>query len=382
MTAGAWTSRSARMIAWAAVLVVVGVASAAAQSPAATPYDVSLFKWARSDDAPGFDREPLFHTLVVGGDGRVLLLGGTYIDETVRAAAWGSNDGRAWTSLEGELPTDEIAFDGVESGDGFLIMTALGRDREGNLDRRGHLFRSDGSSVEPLAAPVRTLIALERSPRGIHLLEAASPVLWTSADEGATWSSATITDDDALVRHLVVTDDGTIVVVGTVQGKGREIPTAWSSSDGGATWRAATLPIEEGRWAIGDLAWTPIGLIARVIDFTARDGSHVNLLSPDGITWEPTIRTTGWGSIGTAGPEAIIFGEDAAWHSADGETWTEEWWPTLAGFDVVASRQIPGGPVVAAGIQRTPPGSGATFVGAPAPQAVPSAPVELASPEP
>ncbi|MET0771499.1 MAG: sialidase family protein [Candidatus Limnocylindrales bacterium] len=377
MAARVWHARSARMVACAAVLAVTGLPSAVAQSPSATPYDVSLFKWAKTDDAEGFDQRPLLNELVVSVNGRVLLLGAVGTEAGPTPVVWGSDDGRTWSQLEGDLPDGTVAFDGVAAGDGFLVITTRG---DGDA---GQLFRSDGTRLEPVVQPGDDLIAIERSPVGVHMLDSGGlPTLWSSTDDAATWTPGIITTDDALARHLAVTDDGTIVVVGVVRGEDRETPTAWSSADGGATWHATTLPVEAGRWVIGDLGWTPIGMLTRVIDATQPDGPGVNMLSPDGITWESTVETTGWGSVGSAGPEAIIFGTDAAWHSPDGVTWTEEWWPTLAGFDIVASRQMPGGPVVAAGIQTAAPGSSATFVGAPAPQVVPTAPIDLTSPAP
>ena len=375
MAARGWQSRGTRMIAGAAFVALAAALPVAAQSPSATPYDVSLFKWSVADEADGFD-QGLLHDLVVGADGRVLLLGGDRAGDTVSPVVWGSDDGRTWARLEGDLPPDSIASDGVEADDGFMVITALGDGGEGRL------YRSDGMSLAPLEAPTEALIAIERSPSGLHLLDGSSPTVWTSTDDGANWTSAIVPGDDALASHLAVTEAGTLVVVGTVEDDGRRVPTAWSSTDGGVTWRSTTLPIDAGSWVVGDLAWTPIGLIVRLIDAPGRDGSHVNLLSTDGTTWAPTIETTGSGSVGSAGPEAIIFGEDAAWHSADGVTWTEEWWPTLAGFDVVASQPMPSGPVVAAGVRRDAPATGAIFVGAPAPQPVPSAPIDLVSPAP
>ena len=361
-----------------ATIVITSTLPAAAQSPSAPPYDVSLFKWSISDDAEGFDQDPLFNDLVVGDDGRVLLLGAVRSDDRVTPVVWGSDDGRAWSQLEGTLPAGSMAFDGVDTGDGFVIGTSS------DVSTDGRLFRSDGRSLEPLAGPAGDLAAIERSPAGVHVLEAsAAPTLWTSTDEGATWEAALVAGEDAVVRDLAVTDAGTIVALGRVHaGEDREVPTAWSSTDGGVTWGSSTLPLEPGGWVIGDLASTPLGLLARVIDATTEDATGINLVSRDGMTWEVALETPGWGSVGSAGPEAIVFGADAAWHSRDGVTWTQEWWPTLAGFDVVRSRPMPSGPVVAAGIRTSAPATGATFLGAPAPQAPPSGPIELPSSSP
>ncbi len=387
MAARGWLMRRSRMVACAAVVVVMSSLPAAARSPSATPYDVSLFTWSRSTDVEGFDQDPVLSELVVGADGRVLLLGGVRRDGVLAPVVWGSDDGRTWTQLEGDLPAGSIAADGVVADDGFLIITALGDDAPAVP-----LVRSDGTRLASIASPEDVPIAIERSPIGIHLLGVAfaAPTVWTSTDDASTWASAEVAGETAVANELAVTEDGTIVVLGLDHADGQAAPTAWASRDGGVTWHAATLPLGPGSWDVGDLAWTPIGLLARVMDVSTPDGPGVNLVSADGITWQQSVATTGSGSIGTAGPEAIIFGEDAALHSPDGMTWTEEWWPTLAGFDVVASRPMPGGPVVAAGIQTTQPTDGttplhataATFLGAPAPQVAPTAPIDLASPTP
>jgi hypothetical protein len=362
-----------------AVIATTSILPAAGQSPSATPYDVSLFKWSIAEDVEGFDQDPLFYDLAIGDDGRVLLVGAVQRDGVVTPAVWGSDDGRTWSRLEGELPDGSVAYDAVPADDdGFLVIMALGDDVP-----EDPLFRSDGTRLAPMAFPDEVPIAIERSPAGVHVLDVSgAPTVWTSADDGTTWTSAEVAGEDAIARELAVTDDGTIVVLGLEHAAGLETPTAWSSRDGGVTWQAATLPLDAGSWSIGDLAWTPIGLLARILDGAGRDEANVNLLSRDGVTWDTTYATTGDGSVGSAGPEAIVFGTDSAWHTRDGVSWTQEWWPTLAGFDIVANRQMPSGPVVAAGIRTSSPATGATFLGAPAPKAPPSGPIEQPSASP
>jgi hypothetical protein len=384
MTARGSLGARCRSVAGVATAILLSTAlPGLAQSPptgapaSVAPSVVSLFRWSISEDAAGFDKDPLIDALVVGADGRVLLLGGIPSDAGVTPVVWGSDDARTWTPLDGDLPTGSVAIDGVALDDGFVIVTSS------DVSSEGRLFRSDGTSLVPQDGPTGDLSAIERSPAGLHVLDgSAAPTLWTSTDDGATWVPVVITDEDAVVRDLAVTGDGAIVALGRVHAaEDLEVPTAWSSTDGGATWASSVLPLEPGPWVIGDLAATPIGLLARVVDATTDTVSGPNLLSrDDGATWQVAITTPGWGSVGTAGPEGIVFGTDSAWHSADGTTWTQEWWPTLAGFDIAASRTLPDGGVVATGVRTAPPGTAATFIGKSAPQA--PLPAGSASPVP
>jgi len=357
-----------------AALTVAGILTQApvlAQAPSATPAPSpgGFLRWSRSAPAKGFDQEPLLYDVVAGADGRVLLLGGIQSVDRATPVVWGSDDGQTWSELPGDLPAGSVALSGVATDDGFLIITSS------DVSGEGRLYHSDGTRLDRVPAPSGSLSAIARSPAALYALEDAdTPVVWTSTDDAATWTSAAL--EPAVAQHLAVTDDGTVVVLGRVhQGEDLDAPTAWSSTDGGTTWTTSTLPLDPGPWVIHDLASTPIGLVARIVDPTMSDVIGVDLVSPDGITWTQVLQTPGWGSVGTANGEALVYGADEWWHSADGVAWTKEWWPTLAGFDISASDVLPDGRVVAAGVgSGSAPAPAATFIGSPPAQARPTAP--------
>jgi hypothetical protein len=362
------------VVALTLAMTVQGPVAAESSSPspgsdAAAPSPSGFLKWSKSDHGDGFDQGPLLNDLVVGSDGRVLLLGAIEDGDKVTPAVWGSDDGSTWSRLPGDLPAGSVAQAGVATDDGFLIVTTS------DVPDAGKLFRSDGTDLVPIDTPSGSLMAISRSPAGLHALEDAdTPVVWTSTDDAATWTSSAL--DPAVAQHIAVTDDGTVVVLGRVDaGEDLAAPTAWSSTDGGATWTPSTLPVDPGPWLVRALEWTPIGLVARVVDASTDDVTGVDLVSQDGVTWQRALETPGWGAVGTAGTEALIYSPDAWWHSGDGVTWTKAWWPTLAGFDMAASGVLPDGRVIAAGVSSgAAPAPAATFIGTPPSQDRPTAP--------
>lgn len=366
-----------------ALLLATGTGPVAAQSPSGSagvwvspaPWDVSALRWTRSEVIDGSGEQTVVDDLAAGADGRILIVGGVLGEGSPTAAAWASSDGLAWTRLAGELPDGSVAVDALATDDGFLVVT---RSDTAGL---GRLFRTDGITLVPLDAPSGDLSELGRSPAGLHALGGDdAPTVWTSTDDGTTWVPAVVTTEDAVASHLALADDGTIVVLGWLQeDDDLRVATAWSSADGGATWTAARLPLDPDTWLATDLARTPIGLMARVVDPMTSEVQGVDLRSTDGVTWDAVLVSPGWGSVGTAGSEAIVFGTDAAWHSPDGRTWTEERWPTLNGFDIVASDVMPDGRVVAVG-QGSAPSAPASFVGTQSPPGGPSAAPSPAAP--
>ena len=82
------------------------------------------------------------------------------------------------------------------------------------------------------------LIGIELHIEGERFLDGASaPVVWTSTDDGASWAQTTFTAATTLAYELVVTDDGSLVILGVVRTGAVETPTAWSATDGGVTWQ-------------------------------------------------------------------------------------------------------------------------------------------------
>ena len=145
--------------------------------------------------------------------------------------------------------------------------------------------------------------------------------------------------------HIAVTDDGTIVALGNQQdANGVRTPTAWSSTDG-TSWTTTPLPVEPGNWSVPDLERTPLGLVATV----AGDGQGAAKVSTDGTTWTQGPEVPGVLLVGTAGSEAVLFGPDTWWHSADAMTWTEGAARSFDGYRIETSAIRPDGAVIAAG---------------------------------
>jgi hypothetical protein len=61
------------------------------------------------------------------------------------------------------------------------------------------------------------------------------------------------------------------------------------------------------------------------------------------------LQVPGVATVGTAGTEAIVFGKDTWWHSADGTTWTESPATSFDGYRMETSALRPDGAVISAG---------------------------------
>jgi hypothetical protein len=287
--------------------------------------------------------------------------------EGQKAAVWGSDDGVKWKALKGSLPAGSEANAVLALDDGFLIA---GLDDQGGALLR----RSDGKRLlKPVASdvpPDGAVYDLARSSAGIHAagMDGATPTVWTSTDGGATWSKAAL-EGGSRVVDIAAADDGTVAALGVVPTPdGQEQAAIWSSTDGGATWTSTTLPVQGQRVSLPDLERTPVGLVAIVIARSDSGGQASAWSSQDGVTWQQALELPTSASVGTAGGEAIILGEDRWWHSPDGTTWTEVAEPEFGGYQVVTSGVRPDGSVVAAGFEFLG-GVGstvATWIGAPA----------------
>jgi hypothetical protein len=266
------------------------------------------------------------------------------------------------------MPKGSAAAGITTTDDGFLIVGDVG-DRTGPL-----LLRSDGSRVTRVDAPADALptgplYGVTDSPVGLVAVGDDGngvPAIWTSAD-GVAWTGTSVPDASYII-HVAVTDGGTIVAFGNQgdQAGGPVVPTAWSSTDGVA-WTPTALPVEPGQWSVPDLERTPVGLVATAIS----EGTGRVFLSPDGVTWTQVLEVPGVATVGTAGTEAIVFGPDAWWHSADGTTWTETAARSFDGYRIETSAVRPDGAVIAAGYvfsgfgAMEPTDSVRTWVGAP-----------------
>ncbi len=314
------------------------------------PIDVGAITWKLSKKSKGFgprDGAPNAYDMAVGPTGRFVMVG---VDGDItpkrRAVVFGSDDGVRWTKLKGSVPKRSSAFGVIPTADGFLIVGDVA-DRTGPL-----LLTSDGSTVSAVDAPVEglptgPLYAIADTPVGLVAVGADGngvSTIWTSPD-GVAWTGASV-PDAYYILHVAVTDDGTIVAFGN-QGDpaaGSFSPTAWSSTDG-VTWTPSPLPVEPGTWSVPDLERTPVGLIATAIS----QGVGQVFLSQDGTTWTKVLDVPGVATAGTAGTEAIVFGPDRWWHSADGTTWTEAAAKAFDGYRIDTSAVRPDGAVIAAG---------------------------------
>jgi hypothetical protein len=345
----------------------VDPAASAVPVASAAVMDVAAIEWTRSRKAGDFDparngNSPLVFDLAKGPDGRLLLVGGIIdqLGQQARAAVWGSDDGARWTRLKGSVPKGSSANAIVATDDGFLIGGDVNRSD-------AMLITSDGTKLSKLDAPgeglpTGTLFALERAPFGLVAAgEDAErrPTIWTSTDEGVTWTGTPI-PDAAYVIHLALTDDGTVVALGTQGDEDARTATAWTSTDG-VTWTASAFPVEPTPFGVPDLERTPVGLIATI----GGDGPGAGAWpSTGGVTWTHVLASPGRKTVGTAGTEAILFGRDGWWHSPDGITWTEV--PSSWDDHTIETSVIrDDGAVIAAGYQFGPPSAVRTWIGMP-----------------
>jgi hypothetical protein len=329
------------------------VPGSAAPNASAVPVDVAAIEWRRAKKSKGFDPDraggPEAVDLAVGPDGRFLLVGTTYDiygGAPVRAVAWGSDDGVRWSPLKGKTPDASGAHAVAVTDTGFLVA--------GDTAFSAPLLRvSDGTRLRALDAPeaglpTGALYDLARTPVGLVAAgqdAGGKIVMWRSDDEGVSWTGSPL-PDALYVAQVAVTDDGTIVALCN-QGAdfSSRIPTAWSSSDG-VTWTTTAFPLEGGNNSVPDLERTPVGLVATVVTDSS-DGTA--WLSRDGVTWDQVLEAPGRLVVGTAGTEAIVFGTDAWWHSADGTQWTKVDAPEFGGFVMETSAVRPDGAVVVVG---------------------------------
>jgi hypothetical protein len=320
-------------------------------APAASigPIDVGSIRWKLSKKSKGFgprDGAPNAFDMAVGPTGRFVMVG---VDGDItakrKAVVFGSDDGVRWTKLKGSIPKRSSAFGVIPTQDGFLIVGDVA-DRTGPL-----LLTSDGSTVAAVDAPAEglptgPLYAIADTPVGLVAVGADGngvSTIWTSPD-GVAWTGTSV-PDASYILHVAVTDDGTVVAFGN-QGDpaaGSLSPTAWSSTDG-VTWAPSPLPVEPGSWSVPDLERTPLGLLATVVS----QGTGLVFLSQDGTTWTQVLEVPGVPTAGTAGTEALVFGPDSWWHSADGTTWTEAA-AKFDGYRIETSATRPDGAAIAAG---------------------------------
>lgn len=352
------------------------VASRSPSVPAASiaPIDVGSIRWKPSKKSKGFgprDGAPNAFDMAVGPTGRLLMVGvDGEITSKRKAVAFGSDDGVRWTRLKGAVPKRSAAWGVIPTDEGFLVVGDAG-DRTAPL-----LLTSDGSTITAVDAPADglptgPLYAIERTPVGLVAAgadAAGAATIWTSPD-GVAWTGAAL-PGASYVIHVAVTDDGTIVALGNAgdPSVGSLTPTTWRSTDG-LTWTPTALPVDPGGWSVPDLEHTPLGLLATVAQ--GRDGGLV-FLSQDGVTWTQALEVPGVATAGTAGTEALVFGPDRWWHSADGVAWSEVAAKAFDGYRIETSAIRPDGAVVAAGYvfsgygAMQPTDSVRTWVGTPA----------------
>jgi hypothetical protein len=340
--------------------------------------DVASIRWKQSKKSKGFgprDGSPLVFDMAVGPTGRFLMVG---VDKdrtpSRKAVIFGSDDGVKWTKLKGSIPKGSAAAGVVTTDTGFLIV--------GDVNETGPLLlTSDGTTVTALDAPeaglpTGRLYAIADTPVGLVAAGADAsgvPTMWTSAD-GIAWTGSAVADATYII-HVAVAENGTIAALG-IQTDANQVrtPTVWTSADG-LTWTPAALPVEPGSWSVPDLEATPLGLVA-----TASQGGDPGqvFLSADGATWTPVLQVPGVATAGSAGTEAVVFGEDTWWHSPDGTTWTEAA-AKFDGYRIETSAVRPDGAVVAGGYLFSgfaavdPTDSVRTWVGQ-APASAPAAP--------
>jgi len=136
-------------------------------------------------------------------------------------------------------------------------------------------------------------------------------VVWTSAD-GPTWTrifhSEPTFGGDGNQSMLAVTQGGPgLVAVGYDSSGGNKDAAVWTSSDG-ATW--ALVPSDEhgfagpGHQELLELAATDDGLLATGYEQVGRDRETAVCTSPDGISWERSIR--GLEAFGGDGHQLIL----------------------------------------------------------------------------
>jgi hypothetical protein len=153
-------------------------------------------------------------------------------------------------------------------------------------------------------------------------------VVWLASD-GTDWAVASVGDafDGVELEHLLVRDDGSLLVVGSSWPGVEPVDVAWVSDDG-LQWTAVELGGVPTNATIIDIAHGPRGYVASV---AGQEAASV-LLSTDGVTWEVTGADLGAIDLG-AGPEGFVAAVASAGPegttsygvvaSSDGRAWFE-----------------------------------------------------------
>ena len=229
------------------------------------------------------------------------------------AAVWRSPDGQAWTRVTGS--DAELGGAGTQS-----MVGAVAR----------------GSTL------VATGVATVKEERDADF----DVAVWTSDDEGATWSRVrgqAALEGSGVQSVSAIADTGDRFVIAGYVASRREQPgqaAAWASTDG-RTWQAAELgtgPISSMRGlAVSRAGRTPL-LVG--VGVAGGIGGHAAVwTSTDGVAWRRSPEgKTGWfpesvRDIGVVTPSAdgvlvaavdFSSGQSRVFRSADGVKWTED----------------------------------------------------------
>lgn len=286
-----------------------------------------------------------------------------------RAAAWTSPDGRTWTQVVFGRTADPAGVDATDlspeqAAAGFTRMDAVAtrgdtRVAVGNAmppvgsGPRAWRWQGDGgeAAVAPLpvdgggswvtmAGVVATSRAFVAAGTDIGSdVNRGGAVVWTSTDDGATWTQAAAFGPGVVLTSLTAVGDR-LVAVGSVDGE-RPSAAAWTSDDDGATWTPAELPASSlGKGGDGR---------TEMLRVAASGDGRLLAVSVRGEVTPAGSRTDDAHQIGLAT-------EISLWASGDGgSTWTEQrtlsvpttaiWRSTLtwgpAGFLLVLSGSEP-----------------------------------------
>jgi hypothetical protein len=248
----------------------------ATESPSASPVAATLEVDWRAEDLTGIGDLEWIVGVARAGDAYVLVGSLPSSDEDgPSSAAWWSPDGTAW-ELATEFPVGDTMYTMTAGGPGFVVA--------GESD--------DGGAV------------------------------WTSTD-GREWQSVTDSSlDKAVISQLVATNSG-LVGFGS-RSNNSDDDGIWTSSDG-VEWLAATnesgLAVAEGLQAVASYDGRAIAFVSEgdeqpptVWETTGRaEWTRTGVLPDMGTVERVAGGARGW----------VALGENRAWTSADGTTWSD-----------------------------------------------------------
>ncbi len=307
---------------------VASPTEASSTAPSSAAATTLAIKW-NAEDLTGIGKVEAILGVVRVGDGYVLLASLPYVDEgSPNSAVWWSNDGTSWT-LAKEFPVEDRILTLTAGGPGFVVAGFNDSDEDAAV-----WTSTDGRDWQPVDDPslskavISQLVTTDSGLVGFGWRSDDNEAqgLWTSAD-GVEWLAATNESGVTVARGLeAVASDGGRAIAFVSEGE-KKPPAIWETT-GRAEWtRTGALPdvASIGRVAGGARGWVALGDNRA---WTSADGRTwtKGVPGPD-VDSDVIVDDAGYVAVGfvgslpgeTCGDQRPFAGH--TWTSADGLTW-------------------------------------------------------------